>query len=93
MSKTRHMQARMNNRGIKQEMICMALQFGIRQQDKVILNKKGLKALLDELRTLEKTAHAMMKKGGVVVVEDGGSLITTYNLNSYDRRKSRQLNA
>lgn len=93
MSKTRHIQIRMNNRAIRQEMICMALQFGAQQQNKVILNKKGLKALLDELRTMEKTAHDMMKKGGLVIVEDEGCLITTYNLNSFDRKKSRHCNA
>lgn len=87
MVKTQHIQARMSQRGIKQEMIDIAMQYGEVQQDKVIINRKGLLALQDKLTALQKTAQAMMKKGGMVVVQADGHLITTYDLNSYRRCK------
>jgi len=83
MGKTRHIQARMSQRGIKQNMVDLTLQYGVPQKDKTFLNRNGLSALLNELRALEKTVIGMIKKGGVVVVGCDGTLITTYNLNSY----------
>lgn len=83
MSKTRHIQARMSQRGIKQSMVDLAKKYGVKQQDKIILNKKGLQCLLNELRSVQKVAQKMIEKGGLVVVEQGGTEITTYHLNSY----------
>jgi hypothetical protein len=41
-------------------------------------------------RDLERTAMRALDKGGLVVVEgDDGTLITTYNLDSYDRARAR----
>lgn len=39
-----------------------------------------------EIQTAIKTLKNILKKGGVVVVSESGTLITTYNLDSYDRR-------
>ncbi|MBP2297102.1 hypothetical protein [Azospirillum rugosum] len=89
MAKTRHMQARMSQRGIRQELVTLTQRFGEPVQDKVVLNRKGIQTLLDELRDIERVAMRALDKGGVVVVESGGSLITTYNLDSYDRGRPR----
>ena len=83
MAKTRHIQKRMSQRAIREEMIDLTMKFGIQDQDKVIFNKKGIQELLCELDNIRKTAQKMMEKGGIVVVESGGSLITTYRLDSY----------
>ncbi len=88
MGKTRHIQGRMSQRGIRQELLDIALQYGEPVQDKVILGKKALQLLLNELHEIERQALKAMDKGGIVVVVSGEHLITTYNLNSYSRRKA-----
>lgn len=88
MGKTRHIQARMSQRGIRQELLDIALQYGEPVQDKVILGKKALQLLLNELQEIERQTLKAINKGGIVVVVSGEQLITTYNLNSYSRRKA-----
>ena len=39
-----------------------------------------------DIQTAIKTLKNILKKGGVVVVSESGTLITTYKLDSYDRR-------
>ena len=39
-----------------------------------------------EIQAAIKTLKNILKKGGVVVVSENDTLITTYNLDSYDRR-------
>ena len=39
-----------------------------------------------EIQKAIKTLKNILKKGGVVVVSENDTLITTYNLDSYDRR-------
>lgn len=39
-----------------------------------------------EIQKAIKTLKNILKKGGVVVVSESDTLITTYNLDSYDRR-------
>ena len=58
------------------------------QQDKYVLNRKSLERLLAEARNLERKVIRALDKGGVVVVEDGNQLITTYSSKSYDRRRA-----
>ena len=82
MAKTRHIQKRMSQRGIKQAMIDMVLNFGVPQGDKIILNRKGLDGVLRELETLKQSAMKMRERGGVVVVANGDTLLTTYGLDS-----------
>jgi hypothetical protein len=45
--------------------------------------------MLAALKQTERTVIRALDKGGVVVVEDGGQLITTYRTDSYDRRRAR----
>src|SRR5256885_8060190 len=89
MGHTRHMLTRMNQRGIGQDLIDLALHYGERQDEKHILNRKSLERLLAELRQLERTVIRALDKGGIVVVEELGQLITTYTARSYDRRRAR----
>jgi hypothetical protein len=87
MHTTKHMQARMSQRGISGDMVDLARRFGRDDQDKYILDRKGLQRLLEELRGLERKVIKALDKGGVVVVEAGGALITTYNVDGYDTRQ------
>jgi len=85
MSNTRHIQQRMSQRGIKQSMLDIVLDFGVSQGDKIILNRKGLDKVLKEIEILKKNALKMREKGGLVVVNINDALLTTYSLNSYKR--------
>src|SRR5262245_6064889 len=86
LSKTRHIQARMSLQAINQKLLDLTLEFGVERHDgKIVLNRKGLLSLLDQLASLREAAQKAMNKGGLVVVKDGDVLITTYRLDSYDR--------
>jgi hypothetical protein len=84
---TKHMQGRMSQRGITADLVELVRQFGHDDQDRLVLNRKDLHGLLNGLRGLERTVLKALDKGGVVVVETGGALITTYNHDSFDRRR------
>ena len=78
MAKTRHFQARMSQRGIRQDLVDLTLRFGEDDQDRRVLGAKALQQMLDELRSLERQVLRALGKGGIVVVEADGMLITTY---------------
>jgi hypothetical protein len=89
MTHTRHMQTRMNHRGIPQDLVDLAREHGEVQQDRYVLGRKTLERLLAETRRLERTIIRALDKGGLVVVETDNRLITTYTKKSYDRRRAR----
>jgi hypothetical protein len=90
MARTRHIGKRMSQRGIRMTLVNLAMQFGENVQDRHVLGRQGLRLLLGELRDLERTAMRALDKGGLVVVQgDDGTLITAYNLDSYDRARAR----
>jgi hypothetical protein len=83
--KTRHIQARMAQRAISQKLVHLTLEFGVERPDgKVVLNRQGLSHLLEKISSLKKVAQKAYDKGGLVVVSDGDTLITTYRLASYN---------
>lgn len=85
MSKTRHIQKRMSQRAIRQSYLELVKTFGIPEGDKVILNRKGIDAALREMKAIASNLQKMRPRGGVVLVEEQGSEITTYTLESYSR--------
>lgn len=88
MAKTRHIQKRMAQRGIKDDMLNLATRYGVKQGDRCILNRKACDALLAEINQIRKSVIKARERGGYVVVEVQDSLITTYALDSYSRRKT-----
>ena len=83
MSKTKHIHKRMNQRGITNDLLNLALAFGTESSNhKYILNRKACQNLIDSLRHIEKIAIKAIDKGGLVVVCDDKSMVTTYNLSS-----------
>lgn len=83
MAKTRHIQQRMSQRGIKEGMLNIVQEFGCWQDDKCILNKKACSSVLEELDLIRKQVIKMQEKGGLVLVQDNGMDITAYRLDSY----------
>jgi hypothetical protein len=84
-SKTRHIQQRMNQRGIRSEVLGVVEQFGSWQGDKCILNRKACDDVLCELDRIRRTVIKAQHKGGIVLVESNDVQITTYSLDSYER--------
>ena len=56
-----------------------------RSGDKLILNKKATKRVIEEIDSIRKELLKIMDKGGVTVVIENERLITAYNTNSYKR--------
>ena len=86
MSKTRHIQQRMSKRAIRGRLVDLALDYGVRHHDgKVVLNQQALVGISRELLDLHQAVQEAVNKGGIVVVSDRETLITTYRLNSFRR--------
>lgn len=86
MAKTRHLHKRMSQRGITSRMLDVVGDFGVVQGDKRILDRNNIDALMRSMDGLRKDLIRLRDKGGVVVVEVDDVQITTYNIDSYDRR-------
>lgn len=81
MTRTRHMHARMSQRAISGMLVDLTRKFGIPRDDgKIVLNRKGVRDLQEELRRILQVAERALQKGGVIVVEEDDNLITTYPL-------------
>jgi hypothetical protein len=77
MTKTKHFGDRIQQRGIRVETVELARQYGIPDGDKQI------RIRLNELDQERKELIRAMDKGGVIVVECGGALITAYDFDSF----------
>ena len=81
--KTRHFMARASQRAIRGDIVDLVLDYGNPEHDgKIVLNCKTLQSFCRQLEGLLKVAKRALSKGGVVVVEEGGALITTYPLSN-----------
>ncbi|HTF69073.1 MAG TPA: DUF4258 domain-containing protein [Edaphobacter sp.] len=79
MKRTKHFQERMSQRGVSEDMVKFVLKYGTTDQDKYVLARREALMLLDGIRRQERVLKKILDKGGVVVVAEGNSLITTYN--------------
>ena len=79
MQTTKHIQQRMSQRGVSRDMVELVMTHGTLDQDKYVLGRKEALRLLDSLQREERIVKKILDKGGVVVVSEGNSLITTYN--------------
>lgn len=52
--------------------------------------KSGEELNVEEITALIKSLKKILAKGGVVVVSERDSLITTYNLDSFNRKKTKK---
>lgn len=89
MSRTKHFNKRLSQRGIKLELVEAAREFGTPQGDRAVLGVRECDALIKEIDRFRSVVLRARDKGGVVVVEDG-SLITTYRYEGVRARTARR---
>ena len=85
MAKSKHYGARISQRGIREATVELAQQHGIPQGDKLVLGRKQIQSVLEALDRERKELIRAIDKGGVIVVECGGVLITAYDFDSRNR--------
>ena len=87
MFSTNHFQARMSQRGLPKQVIDLVLEFGKYEGDKLFLDKKETQRIIYQIDNLRNILLKVMDKGGVAVVVEDETLITTYNLDKKNRNK------
>jgi hypothetical protein len=90
MHMTAHIDARMNQRGIKRDLIELAMNLGHIEGDRYVLTANAIHEEIRGLRRQIKTLDEALKKGGVTVVAEGAALITAYRTNSYNAKLARK---
>ena len=80
MHTTHHFAQRMSQRGVSRDMVELVRDYGVPEGNKVILGRRDTAKLIQELMRKLLILKKIQDKGGLVVVEAGESLITTYNL-------------
>lgn len=93
MHSTAHIDARMNQRGIRKELVSLALDLGHIEGDRYVLDAKTIRAEMCELRRKLKFLDDAERKGGVVVVAAGDSLVTAYRADSFRRPGANTINS
>jgi hypothetical protein len=93
MHTTTHIDARMNQRGIRKELVSLAIDLGRIEGDRYVLDTKTIRAEMYELRRKLKFLDDAERKGGVVVVTAGDSLVTTYRADSFCRPGTKTINS
>src|SRR5690606_19903954 len=83
---TRHFSQRMSQRGVSQEMVRLVREYGALEGKKVVLGRRAAGQVIDELMDKLRVLKKIQDKGGVIVVEEGDSLITTYNYSARHKR-------
>ncbi|BBG91783.1 DUF4258 domain-containing protein [Aeromonas caviae] len=79
MERTHHIKQRMTQRGISKRMVELVLNYGYVEHDKYVLRPKDAERIVAELQEDLRDMKKILDKGGVAVVVDGETLITTYN--------------
>ncbi|WP_323587119.1 hypothetical protein [Aliarcobacter butzleri] len=87
MFSTNHFKSRMSQRGISKKVIDLVLAFGKDEGDKLFLDRKETQRIIYQIDNLRNTLLKVMDKGGVAVVVEDETLITTYNLDKKNRNK------
>jgi hypothetical protein len=90
---THHCNRRMSQRGITKNQMKTTFKYGHQNGDKIVLNKKTIKNILkyNKLKSDDrKQLVKILDKGGIVLICENSSLITTYNVNSYKRGKNNK---
>lgn len=83
---SKHARIRMGQRGIPGRMIDLARKHGRIEGDQWVLDLREAKAVLDSLTAERAALLKIIDKGGVVVVEEGQTIVTAYNIT--ERRRN-----
>ena len=78
MHETLHINQRIRQRGITNQMIELTLEYGKRKGDQIRLGTRHIKKLLRIHAELKPQLLKIMDKGGLIVVFSGTVLITAY---------------
>jgi hypothetical protein len=81
------MHQRMGQRGVTSRLVDLTSQYGTESGDRVVLDRKNVEELLAGMDALRKDLIKIRDKGGLVVVENGETQITTYRIDSYNPKK------
>jgi hypothetical protein len=85
---SKHAAARQAQRGISTTMIDYVLTNGQLEKDKYVLGKKEILDILTSIEDEKRLLMKLLDKGGVVVVAEGETVITTYNRTSHRSRST-----
>lgn len=83
---TQHSRHRMARRGIPQRLVDFTLRHGRIEGDRRVLDRRETRLLVASLQEDLRLAMHVLDKGGVTVVEEDGSVITTWNREEPIRR-------
>lgn len=89
MRMTTHFDARMNQRGIRKDLVDLALDLGDFEGDRCVLPPKMIDAEIVDLQHRMKLLTDARRKGGLVVVTEGEALITTYRKSTFSSKLSK----
>ena len=87
MFSTNHFKSRMSQRGLPKKVIDLVLEFGKDEGDRLFLDRKETQKIIYQIDNLRNNLLKVMDKGGVAVVVEDETLITTYNLDKKHRNK------
>lgn len=83
MQRTRHLDKRMNQRGITSAMVDLTVEYGSLKQDKYVLSRSEALELRSQKESELRTLMKVIDKGGLVVVEVDNAQLTAYNYGSF----------
>ena len=86
---SKHAMARQSQRGITSSMVSYVLTNGAEMNDKLTLGRKEALQRLAEIGEEKRLLLKILDKGGVVIVAQGDTVITTYNRASRCNRAAR----
>ncbi|GGW24843.1 hypothetical protein GCM10011452_10310 [Gemmobacter lanyuensis] len=89
MQMTNHIDARMNQRGIRKELVELTLDLGEIDGDRYVLTSKIIDAEIAGLQRRIRALGEARKKGGVVVVAEGEALLTTYRASGFNAKLAK----
>nr|WP_221441909.1 DUF4258 domain-containing protein [Luteimonas sp. MC1825] len=76
----------MSQRGVSRDMVRLVREYGVLEGKKVVLGRRATGKLIDDLMAELRVLKKIQDKGGLIVIEDGDSLITTYNYSGREKR-------
>lgn len=80
MNTSKHAATRQAQRGISNDMVHYALEHGKEERaSRVVFGRKEALERLSQLQEEERLVKKILDKGGVVVVAEGETIVTTYN--------------
>ena len=87
---TAHFRQRMSQRGIKQTYVDLTLAYGKEMGDKIVLDKKSCRKILERLEDEAQALKQILSSGGYVVVTGNKTLITVYRKDSFSPNLARK---